>query len=210
VGQDSVPGPDPGASGGVDAGSQVHPRTRSPYVEGLAQTALALAIPAGFAIAHANPYLHLLIWVNTPGVFEILLLQVAAAISVLTSFRRTPYDEGAWRTVIAPVLAAVGAVVLAAQHAELLNAASPTVLMLHPGHGRAWRGVGPGAAHQQGGHARGLLLVPRRTRVGPSRVLTTRGRSERSRNHAVQVGGWRAHEEDGMRHPRATSHTSVR
>ena len=77
---------------------------------------------------------------------------------MLTSFRRKLYDEGAWRTVIAPVLAAVGAVVLAAQHAELLKAASPTVnmvLMLHPG-GRGWRGVGPGAAHQQGGHARGI------------------------------------------------------
>ena len=66
-----MPGPNPGAFGGVDAGSQVHPRTLSPYVEGLAQTAVALAIPAGFPIAHANPYLHLLIWVNTPGVFEI-------------------------------------------------------------------------------------------------------------------------------------------
>ncbi|MEV0087165.1 APC family permease [Saccharopolyspora sp. NPDC050642] len=108
----------------------VHPRTRSPYVAGFAQTLLALVIVVGFAIAGADPYKHLLIWVNTPGVFGILLLQVAAAVSVVAFFRRTPNTEGRWRTVVAPVLSAlamIGVLVLAAWHMDLMTASSPAV-----------------------------------------------------------------------------------
>jgi len=110
--------------------ARVHPRTRSPYVAGLAQTALALVIVAGFALAGADPYRHLLIWVNTPGIFGILLLQVAAAVSVVRFFRRTPNTEGPWRTVVAPVLSAIAmstALVLAARHIELMTFASTKV-----------------------------------------------------------------------------------
>ena len=42
----------------------IHPVHKSPYVAGYAQTALAAAVVAGFAIAHADPYLQLLLWVN--------------------------------------------------------------------------------------------------------------------------------------------------
>ncbi|GAA4836344.1 APC family permease [Saccharopolyspora rosea] len=108
----------------------VHPRTRSPHVAGLAQTVLALVIVVGFALVGADPYRHLLIWVNTPGVFGILLLQVAAAVSVITFFRRTPNTEGPWRTVIAPLVSALamtGVLVLAARHVDLMTSASTTV-----------------------------------------------------------------------------------
>ncbi|MEV0702425.1 APC family permease [Saccharopolyspora sp. NPDC050389] len=108
----------------------VHPRTRSPYVAGFAQTLLALVIVIGFAAVGADPYQHLLIWVNTPGVFGILLLQVAAAVSVVAFFRRTPNSEGPWRTVVAPVvsaLAMIGVLVLAARHMDLMTSASTTV-----------------------------------------------------------------------------------
>lgn len=104
--------------------ARVHPRTRSPYVAGLAQTALALAVVAGFALAHADPYAQLLIWVNTPGIFGILLLQVAAAVSVVVFFRRRRTGEGVWRTVVAPVLSAalmMVAMVLAAQNISFLT-----------------------------------------------------------------------------------------
>ena len=110
--------------------AKVHPRTRSPYVAGLAQTVLALVVVVGFALADADPYQHLLIWVNTPGVFGILALQVAAAVSVVVFFRGTPNAEGAWRTVVAPVLAAIAmvvALVLAVQNVELITLASASV-----------------------------------------------------------------------------------
>ncbi|HEY0890685.1 MAG TPA: APC family permease [Nocardioides sp.] len=110
--------------------TRVHSGTRSPYVAGLAQTALAFVVVAGFALAQADPYGQLLIWVNTPGIFGILLLQVAAAVSVVAYFRRRSTAEGPWRTVVAPVAAALAmsaAMVLAARNVELFTAASTTV-----------------------------------------------------------------------------------
>ncbi|HSX66456.1 APC family permease [Nocardioides sp.] len=109
---------------------KVHPRTRAPYVAGLAQTALALVIVAGFAVAKADPYMQLLIWVNTPGIFGILLLQVAAAVSVVAYFRRNRTGEGAWRTLVAPVAAAVlmiVAIVLSAKNVEFLTGSAGVV-----------------------------------------------------------------------------------
>ncbi|WP_413100086.1 APC family permease [Streptomyces sp. Inha503] len=104
--------------------AKVHPRTRAPYVAGLAQTALAVVIVSGFALAQADPYTQFMIWVNTPGVFGILLLQVAAAISVIAYFRRRTTGEGAWRTVVAPVIAAalmLVAMVLSARNISFLT-----------------------------------------------------------------------------------------
>lgn len=104
--------------------ARVHPRTRSPYAAGAAQTALALVIVGGFAVAKADPYSQLLIWVNTPGIFGILLLQVAAAVSVVAFFRRRSTREGVWRTVVAPVVSAalmVLAVVLASRNISFLT-----------------------------------------------------------------------------------------
>jgi len=46
--------------------ARTHPRTRSPYVAGAAQTALAVAIVGGFAVAKADPYSQLLIWGEHP------------------------------------------------------------------------------------------------------------------------------------------------
>jgi amino acid transporter len=108
----------------------VHPRTGSPYVAGIVQTAVAAAVVTGFAVAGADPFKQLLIWVNTPGILGILLLQVAVAVSVPLYFRRTANNEGVWRTLIAPLVAAVGmtaALYLTVTHLELLTGASSTV-----------------------------------------------------------------------------------
>ena len=108
----------------------IHPRTRSPYIAGIAQTVLAAVVVLGFALAGADPYTQLLIWVNTPGVLGILLLQVAAAVSVPIYFRRTANSEGIWRTVVAPVVAAAGMLValyLTLTHLSLLTGASDAV-----------------------------------------------------------------------------------
>ena len=86
----------------------IHPKTGSPFFAGGLQTALSVVIVAGFAIAGLDPYLNLMIWVNTPGVIGLVLLQVAVAVAVPVFFRGFPHNEGRWRTVVAPILAAVG------------------------------------------------------------------------------------------------------
>ena len=108
----------------------VHPRTGSPYVAGILQSLLAAVVVLAFALADADPFTQLLIWVNTPGVLGILLLQVAVALSVPVYFRRITNDEGRWRTLVAPVVSAVAMVValyLTMTHLDLLTAASDTV-----------------------------------------------------------------------------------
>lgn len=108
----------------------VHPRTRSPYIAGIAQTILAGVVVLAFALADADPFTQLLIWVNTPGVLGILLLQVAVSIAVPVYFYRTTNDEGAWRTLIAPLIAAAGMVIafyLMMTHLDLMTGASDNV-----------------------------------------------------------------------------------
>jgi amino acid transporter len=110
--------------------ARVHSVTRSPYVAGIAQTALAAAVVTGFAVAGADPFAHLLIWVNTPGVLGILLLQVLAAIAVPAYFLRSSHDESVWRTRVAPLLAAAamtGALYVTVTNLELITAASDAV-----------------------------------------------------------------------------------
>ena len=104
--------------------AKVHPRTRAPYVAGLVQTALSLAIVGGFAISKADPYTLVLIWVITPGIVRILVLQVAAAVSVVAYFRKRATGEGPWRTVVAPVVSAglmVVAIALSAKNISFLT-----------------------------------------------------------------------------------------
>lgn len=85
----------------------VHPRHGSPYVAGAAQTALGLVVVLAFALAGADPYTQLLLWVNTPGGIGVMVLQLLASIAVPCYFRRVPHTEGVVRTLVAPVTAAV-------------------------------------------------------------------------------------------------------
>jgi len=108
----------------------VHPRTRSPYVAGIGQTVLAAVVVVGFAVAHGDPFADLLIWVNTPGVLGILVLQVAVAVAVPAYFARTSHQESAWRTKVAPLLAAAamtGTLCVTVTHLDLITAASESV-----------------------------------------------------------------------------------
>ncbi|MEU2377308.1 APC family permease [Streptomyces misionensis] len=109
---------------------RVHPRHRSPYVAGVAQTVLGAVVVLAFRAAHADPYQQLLLWVNTPGMIGLMLLQLLAAIAVPCYFRRVRHGEGTLRTVVAPVLATVllaTAIVLVVGHIDLFTGASRTV-----------------------------------------------------------------------------------
>ncbi|MER5860448.1 APC family permease [Streptomyces sp900105245] len=109
---------------------RVHARHRSPYVAGLAQTVLGALVVLAFWAADADPYQQLLLWVNTPGMIGLLVLQLLAAIAVPCYFRRVRHTEGALRTLVAPVVAAVllvTAIVLVVTHIDLFTGASPAV-----------------------------------------------------------------------------------
>lgn len=109
---------------------RVHPRHRSPYLAGVAQTALGAVVVLAFRAADADPYQQLLLWVNTPGMIGLLLLQLLAALAVFRYFRRVRHSEGRVRTVLAPALAAVllaTAIVLVVSHIDLFTGAPRAV-----------------------------------------------------------------------------------
>ncbi|PBC63997.1 amino acid transporter [Streptomyces sp. Tue6028] len=109
---------------------RIHPRHRSPYVAGIAQTVLGAVVVLGFWAAGADPYNQLLLWVNTPGMIGLFALQLLAAIAVPCYFRKVSHQEGVLRTVVAPVLATVllaTAIVLVVTHIDLFTGASTTV-----------------------------------------------------------------------------------
>ncbi|MEU5260922.1 APC family permease [Amycolatopsis sp. NPDC021455] len=109
---------------------KVHPRYGSPYRASIVQTVLAVAVIAVFAITGADPYTKLLLWVNTPGVIGILVLQTLTAIATVAYFLRrnkaasTPVALGAG--IVSSVLLAVATYVLV-DSVGLLTAASATV-----------------------------------------------------------------------------------
>ncbi|MFD3479243.1 APC family permease [Streptomyces sp. NPDC058695] len=111
----------------------VHAKHRSPYVAGVAQTALGAAVVLAFWAAGADPYAQLLLWVNTPGMIGLMALQLLAAIAVPFYFRRITHEEGALRTVVAPIAATVLlsiAIVLVCTHLDLFTGASSLVNMV--------------------------------------------------------------------------------
>ncbi|MFF3808645.1 APC family permease [Streptomyces bacillaris] len=112
---------------------RVHPRHRSPYVAGAAQTVLGALVVIGFAATGADPYAQLLLWVNTPGMIGLTVLQLLAALAVFLFFRRIPHREGRLRTVVAPLVAAVlltGAIGLVSYNVDLFTGASTAVNVL--------------------------------------------------------------------------------
>ncbi|MET9827833.1 APC family permease [Streptomyces sp. NPDC006385] len=110
--------------------ARVHPRHGSPYLVGIAQTVAGAVVVLAFAAAGADPYGQLLLWVNTPGMLGLLTLQLLAALAVPLYFRRIRHREGVWRTIVAPVVAAVllaAAIVLVVRHLDQFTGASATV-----------------------------------------------------------------------------------
>lgn len=87
---------------------RTRPRNGTPWVAGLAQSVLAAIIVGGFALAGADPYLQLLIWVNTPGVVGVVVLQILAAASVVVFFvRRASRADRPWYAVPAGIAGGV-------------------------------------------------------------------------------------------------------
>lgn len=87
---------------------RTHPVTHSPWIGSLTQTALAVMVVAGFALAGADPYLQLFFWTNGPGILGFMALWVMCSLAVIGFFWGEPRGTGAWQRLVAPALAFVG------------------------------------------------------------------------------------------------------
>lgn len=87
----------------------VHPRHGAPHRASLVQVGVTALVCAVFALAGLDPYVNLATSMLGVGTFAIVLLQAAAALSVLAFFRGRA-DRHWWRTGLAPLLGLAGLV----------------------------------------------------------------------------------------------------
>jgi amino acid transporter len=85
----------------------IHPRHHAPHRASMVQTTLTVVLVAVFAIAGLNPYTNLATSMLGVGTLGIVLLQAAAALSVIGFFRKRS-DRHWWRTGLAPLLGFAG------------------------------------------------------------------------------------------------------
>jgi amino acid transporter len=87
---------------------RVSPRTGAPVVGSLTQSAIALVVVSAFAIAGADPVLKLFTWLTNLGALGVVVLMTVTSFAVVAFFQRRPDPAlGIYRTVIAPIVAAV-------------------------------------------------------------------------------------------------------
>jgi amino acid transporter len=85
----------------------VHRRYGSPHRASVLQIALTVVVVLAFAIGGLDPYTNLATTMLGLGTLAIVLLQAAAAASVIAFFRSRS-DRHWWRTVLAPLLGLAG------------------------------------------------------------------------------------------------------
>ncbi|MEV6342985.1 APC family permease [Actinoplanes sp. NPDC051851] len=113
---------------------RVHPRYLSPALAGGVQSVLAAVVVAGFAITGADPYLQLMLLVNTPGAIGIVALQALTSAAVLGYFLKRRGVAGARLAIgsgaLATLLLAVVLYVLVDKVALLTGADASTNALL--------------------------------------------------------------------------------
>jgi amino acid transporter len=113
---------------------RVHPRFGSPYRASIVQTVLAVVVVLVFAVSGADPYTKLLLWVNTPGVIGVIVLQTLAAIATVAYFLRrnrsasTPLVIAAG--IVSSVLLTVATYILVSSVGMLTNASTTVNVVL--------------------------------------------------------------------------------
>lgn len=114
---------------------RTHAKYKSPHRAGQIQTVLAAVVILICAIANADPYKHLLIWVNTPGIVGIVALQGLVSVAAFMYLRRNPTAVTNRFLIPVSVASAVllfGVVALIAVNIELLtfaDAATNAILL---------------------------------------------------------------------------------
>ncbi|SCF48774.1 amino acid/polyamine/organocation transporter, APC superfamily [Micromonospora matsumotoense] len=80
-------------------------RTGAPKAGSIAQSVLAFVVLVGYAIAQADPIIHLFFWVTVSGGLGVLILMTLTSVAVIGFFARDHRGEPSWRRIGAPVLA---------------------------------------------------------------------------------------------------------
>jgi amino acid transporter len=86
---------------------RTHLRTGAPVVGSLLQSGLALALVVGYAIAGADPQVHLFGWLTSVGGLGVLILMTATCAAVIRFFAHDRHGENAWRRIWAPLTAGI-------------------------------------------------------------------------------------------------------
>ena len=105
---------------------RISPRHLTPSTAGVVQTVLAVALVAIFAALKLDPFTQFVIWVNTPGVLGILILQALTGIGVIGYFLRHRSIRLRWYVMPSAVVSLVVMLVviwLFIQNAELFTGA---------------------------------------------------------------------------------------
>lgn len=108
----------------------VNPRTRSPWVAGLAQSALAVVVLVLCVVLDIDPYLGLLLWGSALGFLGIIALWALCSLAVVVYLRRHHREAGLWRTTIAPLISFVAltvVLVLVIANFDLFSGGAPMV-----------------------------------------------------------------------------------
>ncbi|TQK98361.1 amino acid/polyamine/organocation transporter (APC superfamily) [Streptomyces puniciscabiei] len=108
----------------------IHPKRNAPHRASLVQTTLTVGLVTVFALAGLDPYTSLATSMLGVGTLGIVVLQAAAALSVVGFFRDRP-DRHWWRTGLAPLISFAGlafsVVLLVANFSVLTGTGNPVV-----------------------------------------------------------------------------------
>lgn len=85
-----------------------HPVHKSPHRASMLQSIVCAVVIAAFAVAGADPVLNLFAWLSNLATVCVLVLMIATALSVAVYFRGGSHGHGCMRTLVLPVLSALG------------------------------------------------------------------------------------------------------
>jgi len=105
-------------------------RTGAPWLAGLLQSIVAIAVVVAFGVAGLDPLTQLVILVNSPGVYGIITLQLLASISVLVFILKNSRLARRWYVLPAAIFSIIAMAVLLSvlvATIEYLTAAGPAV-----------------------------------------------------------------------------------
>lgn len=87
-------------------------KTNAPYMASFVQSAVGLLLIIGFAVFNGDPLVNFFFTLGTVGGFGVLLLVAFTSLSVVGFLHRDPDGESVWQRLVAPILAAIGLIVV--------------------------------------------------------------------------------------------------
>jgi amino acid transporter len=107
-----------------------HPKTKSPWVAGTAQSVFALVVLILCVVLNIDAYLGLLLWGSALGFLGIISLWALCSLAVVVYLRKHHPEVGLWRGTIAPLISFVAltlVVVLVIVNFDLFSGGEPFV-----------------------------------------------------------------------------------